>query len=303
MRVAFYLFCVGAIALSLAALVDAASMMTITSPTANQVIALSNSSSPVATVPLAATTSPSGASYWAFSVKYQTRGTFAIPAVGLGNITLAAGTTGSLAVSGSGGLLFMAANTLTSPVVTRTAYIGGTNPSASVITSTLVSQYQSSSQFSGTTRLLTGLADKESSYLHFRSFKHPTYGITAFWPNDNATAPNGAGGFVGLMQVPTTMSTAFHWVNNIKKGVSVFNDKLVAARSSMNTAMSTRPLLPAMSGTKLEDNALVRYGPWAGYGGTWKGRWVPNSSGTAWVETTTNPGGVAYVLDIRSRMH
>lgn len=303
-RVACFLFCICATTLSLRTFLQAAtSTIKITSPTAKQVFVLSNGSLPSTTVLIAATTSP--ANYptgWQFSATYRTRGTVSFPQVNLGGISLAAGKQGGFSVFEAGGSIAIAVSVSNPTGASSTsAYIVGANPSESTITSTLVSLYQSSSRFprSGTPRLLTGLAAKESSYSQFATFKHPTYGITAAWPNDNAAAPGGGGGYIGLMQVPSSMSTAFSWMQNIKTGVSIFSDKLGTATSLMNSAMKAHSKLPALRDTQIEDNALVYYGPYGGSGGYW----VPNSSGTAWVQTSSNSGGVSYVVYIRGHMH
>lgn len=66
----------------------------------------------------------------------------------------------------------------------------------------------------------------------------------------------------------------------------------------MNNERSGHPLLPLLTATQLEDNAVIKYGPYAGAGYYW----VPNSTGTAWiVNDARNPDGVGYVKDVRAR--
>lgn len=177
-------------------------------------------------------------------------------------------------------------------------HIDGTNPPDGVLTAKMISSYQSANP-KGTGRLLIGLADKESTFQQFASFTHPTYKVSGQWPKDNSAAPNGGGGYVGLLQVETTMQTAFDWSANIDKSASLMATKVTEATNSMNNSRKANPKLPLLNSAQLEQNAIMKYGPY-GSGGYY---WVSNKAGTAWIVTTTNASGVSYVNDVLSRIN
>jgi len=80
------------------------------------------------------------------------------------------------------------------------------------------------------------------------------------WPHGNqkGTPLDSA---VGLMQVPNGMTSsggpAFDWYNDTSTGASTFQSKLSSAGNYSSSEHSTYPSLPALTGTQLENEALV----------------------------------------------
>jgi hypothetical protein len=87
------------------------------------------------------------------------------------------------------------------------------------------------------------------------------YGISALWPLENgATSTVPSGTYIGLMQVPVSLGTAFNWLTNTVKGNSVFEEKIGNVLSYQKQQIAKNPNLPEMSGQEIEDSALTFYG-------------------------------------------
>jgi len=87
--------------------------------------------------------------------------------------------------------------------------------------------------------LLTGVAERESSYYQFIS--RSLYGVpNGLWPNENAAnSKTPAGLYVGLMQVPNGMVDAFDYLTNTYQGWYIFNGNLsVAGGADIGILMS-----------------------------------------------------------------
>lgn len=164
-----------------------------------------------------------------------------------------------------------------------------------------------------TSRLMTGLAQVESSYKQFST--RTLYDRSDLWPQESYDG----GSHIGLMQVVTTMDRAWDWLENTKFGVDHFNGKVHSARRNVNAIRKMireqyRGHLRTLNRVELENMALVYYGPYGVIpdgmtreewlltrqyytpqqqaGGTWD--WVVNNQG--------NPGGVGYVQNVRNSM-
>ena len=233
---------------------------------------------------------------WNFQFGYKTRGSFSFTGPSrLANSVFNLKT--RFTVYSEGGQVNGTASSTQNKGQSKTTfYIDGQNPPAGVIANRLISAYAAIMPSGGTQRLMIGLAQKESTFQQFASFKHPTYQLAGTWPNDNASAPGGAGGHVGLLQVSTAMDTAFDWTANISASASLLSVKLASARSVMNSYRSRYPRLPVLSGAQLEDDAVIYYGPYGSIGAYW----VPNGAGNAWVKNSGNPNGVAYVDAVKN---
>lgn len=174
------------------------------------------------------------------------------------------------------------------------------------ITAQLVSIYSTGA----TPRLLTGIAQQESSYLQFKT--RTLYGISALWPQESFDG----GSHIGLMQMPVSMEMAWDWKANTQGAAALFNQKLSFARRYEGIIQRAHTGLGALSNVQLENMALVFYGPYAHrdsdkqyyaaacaggtvdptgklcVGGHWE--WIVNTAG--------NNSGVDYADSVRSKI-
>ena len=176
-----------------------------------------------------------------------------------------------------------------------TAYLIGVSIPDADITAQLVNLYTGGA----TSNLMTGIAERESSYTQF--VKRPLFGISALWPTESFDG----GSHVGLMQLQlvnrdltVNIAYAWNWLSNTATGVSLFaNSKLLAATRLTSRVIASHPGLRQLNPVELEHVALILYGPYAS----------PNLSeqyyapvpapngGWSWaVNTPGNPNGVAY---------
>jgi len=110
----------------------------------------------------------------------------------------------------------------------------------------------------GTKGLLTGIAMAESSYRQFA--KSTKYALEAKWPVESPKTkffPQGA--YIGMMQVPVALETAWDWLVNTKAGAAIFAEKLQSSGAEVAKLQATRPGLPDLTGVQLENYALGLY--------------------------------------------
>ncbi len=113
------------------------------------------------------------------------------------------------------------------------------------------------------------------------------------------------------MMVPNSLLDAFDWMTNTSQGANIFQQKLGTATTCMQTEQQAYPSLPALSGSQLEQNALVFYSgntrctisqsscPCSDvYQSLY---WVPSSGGTSWTENTSSPG-FTYVQTVENNI-
>ncbi len=140
----------------------------------------------------------------------------------------------------------------------------------------------------------------ESQFKQFVRFIHPFYEQSAWWPNDNATAPGGGGGYIGLMQVKTSMLTAFNWNSNVEHGTLTLSDKIRVAFKYVGKRLLENPRLPRPDVEQIEDISLGYY---SGLGSTAGHQyWVPNAkrpNATEWIVAAQDKLK-EYVLKVRS---
>lgn len=156
------------------------------------------------------------------------------------------------------------------------------------ITERLVSLYQGA-----TPRLMTGVAQVESSYFQFRG--RLLYGTSALWPYESA---QDNGSHIGLMMMPTpeSLKYAWDWRVNTQAGVTLFKAKLGSAKRLMKRIIQMHPRLRELTSVELEHMALVLYGPYAS-ADLGKQYYAPARSGNGWtwiVNDAGNPLGVGY---------
>jgi hypothetical protein len=175
-------------------------------------------------------------------------------------------------------------------------YVVGDAIPANEITTRLVGLYA----HGATPHLLTGIADKESTYRQFGS--RAKYGQSGLWPVESYDG----GSHIGLMQMPTTVDRAWDWLLNSQDAARLFDEKLRIAASLERRIIQGHRGLRRLSDVEQENMALTLYGPYAAAGSDRQYyRAVQQADGSyAWVvNTANNPDGVAYANDVRSRIH
>ncbi|MFY9824896.1 MAG: hypothetical protein WAM82_26195 [Thermoanaerobaculia bacterium] len=280
------------------------SAFTIISPASGQSFVLSEASK-TATMPISFEAGgTAGSVNWQSSLEYQTSGHR--PATPFRSVrtfqTLADGGIDETYI-GQGGKITVTATAGGTGAKAKpiTFLVTGTPIAAEDVTARLVSLY--AQQGGATTRLMTGVAQKESSYLQFKS--RSLYGTVAFWPLESASDH---GSHIGLMMMPTTdnIAYAWNWQVNTSAGVNLFvQDKLGAARRKMLSIIQAHPGLRTLSPVELERMALLLYGPSAS-SSSGKQYYIPVKPGNSWmwaVNTSGNPGGVAYVDSCFNLIH
>jgi hypothetical protein len=264
-----------------------------------------------------APSAPSGTQInWDVDLEYVTSGGIAVTPNEYTFVTTSDGATNTypLSFQSEGGQLTSNATATISGTLVNApqvqSFITGTAIPNSEITSELTSLYQPG--FTGyTPQLLCQIALQESAY---RQFKTETlFGVSARWPIENfPTLTVVAGEYIGLMQVPTQMNTAFDWTQNAEAGDAVFQDKINEVLTYQDSQREKYPLLPRMTGRQIEDSALALYG---GFADHLKGGklhfYIPGTSVTGqsiWVlnpaDDYTSGEGISaatYVAKIRSR--
>ncbi|MGA2629125.1 MAG: hypothetical protein ABSG54_02830 [Terriglobia bacterium] len=270
--------------------------LSIASPSSGAIINLGGANYNQATVPLQATSACSGTANWTLNYTYTSRQPATYTGSSTTSNTIGQTLNYSTPVGRGGQVTAQAQATLAGQTFTRsvTFYVLGTTIPNTTITNRLVSLYTTGA----TPHLLTGIAMDESAYQQF--VQAYMMGGTGLWPNGTNSDPNLSvplDAFVGLMQVPNAMNTAFDWVTNTSTGSGIFNQKLGSANNYVSSLQSQYPQLPGLTGVQLENEALVYYGGFA----TGTHYYYPNSTGTAWVTTTTSRV-LNYVGTIRNDM-
>jgi hypothetical protein len=175
-------------------------------------------------------------------------------------------------------------------------YVVGDAIPESEITTRLVGLYA----HGATPHLLTGIADKESTYRQFGS--RSKYGRAGLWPVESYDG----GSHIGLMQMPTTVDRAWDWQLNSRDAANLFQDKLRIAASLERRIIQGHRGLRRLTDVESENMALALYGPGAAAGlDNQYYRAIQHADGSYdWVvNTANNPVGVAYADDVRSRIH
>lgn len=200
--------------------------------------------------------------------------------------------------------------------------IAGTELKDTTITARLYDLYANGSSLNQPTPgLLSGIAQQESSYQQFGKDKKAPLTVVVNqdcpgisdqrWPKES---PDG-GSHIGLMQVPATHEDAWDWLQNTQQGWHIFaegkDSKLAAARRNTARIRRHHPGLRPLDETELENMAVLLYGPAAPVGSLRvklrrQYYTVENDSAgkPIWVKNTANnPDGVAYVDDVRAKIH
>ena len=177
---------------------------------------------------------------------------------------------------------------------TITNFITGVSISNAVITERLNALYTPST--GGTPSLLTGVAMKESTYRQFfNSFTK--YNLSARWPIENISSTPPQGSFIGMMQVPVAMDTAWDWLVNTQTGADIFAEKLDATVNEVTNQQAAKPGLRDLTGVELENYALGFYG---GFSDRY---YTPVQNGGQWEwQTSTRQDLIDYVDVIRNNI-
>ena len=123
---------------------------------------------------------------------------------------------------------------------------------------------------------MTGIATRESNYLHFcipnencTTGQGLLYNRQDYWPHESL---DNTASHIGLMQVLTTMESAWDWLKNSETAVDLFaGDKLRFAKTNERYIRHGVPKqkisghvgLRALTDVERENMALVLYGPFA----------------------------------------
>jgi hypothetical protein len=236
---------------------------------------------------------------WTTAVQYQTSGDRG-PFSSSTTFTSSPGADVTEQYAGVGGQLTATVDCSSMPSQIN---ITGTSIPNDAITTRLVSLYAAGA----TPRLLTGIAQTESTYRQFAEIT--LYDDDDLWPLESYDG----GSHIGLMQMPVSMQMAWDWLANTQGGYALFQQKLSLAIRYANSIVSTHTGLPALTSKQIEQMAVLLYGPGAS-GSLTKQYYIPTCSGTvngatcqggkwAWtVNTNGNTVGVTYVTNIYSNI-
>jgi hypothetical protein len=195
---------------------------------------------------------------WTVGLNYTTSGGVGPFTASNISFTTTSGLAHNAALHGVGGQANISVSQ-DSTTATEAGTITGSAIPASNITARLTSLYAPTNVTGYTPQLLCQIAMQESTYMQFK--KRTLYGVSALWPNENGNTPTVlAGTYIGLLQVPTSMATAFDWYSNTEKGANIFMNKIAAVLRYQNRQVARVTNLPAMSGLQIEDSALSLYG-------------------------------------------
>jgi hypothetical protein len=135
------------------------------------------------------------------------------------------------------------------------------------------------------------------------------FGQSGYWPTENgATASVGAGQYIGLMQVPNTMSTAYDWINNTMTAGNIYAMKYPAVLSYQQSqqAQPGCGILPPMTEAQLELEALSWYSNNQGNRKNLRPYLIPNAATattaacTMWVPNQNNSNMLSYIQTVYS---
>lgn len=184
----------------------------------------------------------------------------------------------------------------------KTYYVVGSPLPEPLVTSYLVSLYTDGA----TPRLMTGIADEESTYQQFHPVFRYGLGFKEWWPKE----ANQHGSYVGLMQINMDLKQESYprkcfwdWRANAQHGTDHFRTKLKVAKRLMKSIQSKHPGLRDLTAAELENMGLVLYGPAASGDRSKQYYRVDKSvSPPVWVENTQgNPKGVAYAKRVHRK--
>lgn len=172
--------------------------------------------------------------------------------------------------------------------------VGGSIPERE-ITDRLVLLYRQGE----TPRLLTGIADKESTYRQFSV--RSKYDKQALWPVESYDG----GSHIGLMQMPSTVQRAWDWQINTQDAADLFREKLRIAAALERRIIQAHRGLRRLTSVERENMALTLYGPAAAAGLNnqyYRAIQLPDGTYDWTINTANNPAGVQYANDVRSRI-
>ena len=148
----------------------------------------------------------------------------------------------------------------------------------------------------GTAELLTGIAMQESSYRQFDA-RIIKYGLKTRWPVENISTTPPKGTYIGMMQVPVAMDTAWDWLVNTQTGANIFAEKLTIAADKVANERRAHPGLRNLTTGELENYALGLYG------GHSRPYYAPDQVGGQWQwQTTKNRPLLNYVSKVRKNI-
>lgn len=274
-----------------------ASELTIESPTRGNVFALSLNAR-TRSPDISFTAGGSGATgqvSWTISMEYDTDNPRGLPGL-VSSISTNGSSTKKLYYQSRGGRVRVTAAAGGSEACPlEYVYVVGDAIPENEITDRLVGLYA----HGATPRLLTGIADKESTYRQFLS--RSKYDRQALWPNESYDG----GSHIGLMQMPSTVPHAWDWQINTQDAENLFREKLRIAAALERRIIRGHRGLRRLTDVESENMALTLYGPGAAAGlenQYYRAVQLADGSYDWTVNTANNPMGVDYANDVRSRI-
>lgn len=274
-----------------------ASALTIESPAKGNVFAL-NQNTHTRSPDISFTAGGSGASgqvSWTISMEYDTDRPRGLPGL-VSSINTNGTSTRKLYYQSQGGRVKVSATAGDNQACPlEYFYVVGDAIPENEITNRLVGLYA----HGVTPRLLTGIADKESTYRQFVS--RSKYDRQALWPVESFDG----GSHIGLMQMPSTVPHAWDWQINTQDAANLFREKLRIAAALERRIIRAHRGLRRLTDVESENMALTLYGPGAAAGlenQYYRAVQLANGSYDWTVNTANNPVGVAYANDVRARI-
>jgi|HubBroStandDraft_3_1064219.scaffolds.fasta_scaffold24428_2 hypothetical protein len=282
------------------------SALTITQPADQHAVALDQQDlTATAPVSFTATGPPGPPIQWTAQLTYMTAGgvgaTATTPYQLSRTFQTGSGAAHQETYAAMGGQVTVNASSGTLTAQPITFFVTGSRISGTEITTRLLALYSGA-----TRRLMTGIAQKESSYRQFG--REVLFGVAALWPLESYPTPSSPkGAHIGLMMVPAVggIGNAWSWLVNTQAGVTLFGDKLATAHRKMVQIQNRHAGLRDLNPVELENMALVLYGdhPSASLNKQYYLAVRTSGGGWDWLRNTTgNPLGVAYADAVRKLM-
>jgi hypothetical protein len=150
-----------------------------------------------------------------------------------------------------------------------------------------------------TSNLFSLIAWKESTYMQFA--KASANGLPeGLWPYESQlSVPKGK--YIGLMQVPVNMNTAWNWVTNTQVAQETFVDKMIYVVAAVKAAVKEHPALPPLTQVEMEHMILLQYGGWVNFATIPAYQYYSpqfSSGEWQWLQGKhINPKGLMYVMN------
>lgn len=193
---------------------------------------------------------------WTSSLEYQTSGARGAHSESESFNTIGIGV-GTKTYDAIGGKLTVKATATINGILKTAgpniAYVTGVSIPNSEISARLVALYGGI-----TSRLMTGVAMKESTYRQFAT--RMLYEVSALWPLESYDG----GSHIGLMMMTSKdKANIWNWLSNTQNGINLFKIQKALTLKTENKVIALHPGLRQLTEIERENMGLVRYGPYA----------------------------------------